>query len=133
MSTSLRSLFRATTARPATKEKVEIHRETISEYLQRGGVITRCESKRASQTLEGAMVVDGTTISVITGGTELVPQFTRATVEHYDKGMSEAIQPYHHLAWRDIERESAPAEVRHAMEHVVHDADEIDYTESSSW
>jgi len=133
MSKSLRSLFRAATVRPVVKEEVQIHRETVSEFLARGGTITRCDPKRATQTLEGAMVVDGMTISVITGGAEIVPQFARSTVEHYDKGMAEAIQPYHHLAWRDIERESVSTEVRHAMEHVAPDADEIDYTESSSW
>lgn len=133
MTTSLRSLFRANTIRASINEERQIHRETISEFLARGGKITRCVPKRATQTLEGATVIDGMTISVITGGAEAVPQFTRATVEHYDKGMKEAIQPYHHLAWRDIERESVSADVRHAMEYVSADADEIDYTESPTW
>jgi len=127
---SLRSKTHCTTP-PAEEQR--IHRETVAEFLARGGTITRCDAKRATQTLEGAAVIDGITISVITGGTEVIPQFARSTVEHYDKGMSEAIQPYHHLAWRDIERESAPAAARYAMEQVTHDADEIDYTETPTW
>lgn len=121
----MNKLFRPHVNRTSSaKETPEIHRETVREFLARGGTITRCAAKRATQTLEGAMVIDGMTISVITGGTEIIPQFTRATVDQYDRGLTEAIQPYHHLAWRDIERESVPSSARSAMETVMADADE---------
>lgn len=105
-----------------------IRRETVEEYLQRGGQVTKCPSKRAVQSLDGAAVIDGVTFSIITGSSEAVPQLNRVSLAQYDMGMQEAIQPYHHLAWRDIERESAPIAARHAMEYRVSDADEIDYT-----
>jgi hypothetical protein len=115
----------------ATQEERQIHRETMAEFLARGGKITRCDAKRATQTLDGAAVIDGMTISIITGGSEAIPQFTRATVEHYDKGMRDAIRPYHHLAWHDIERESMPSDARRSMEYVTHDAD--DHEEMVTW
>lgn len=107
----------------------KVRRETVEEYLRRGGSVTKCPSKRAVQSLEGAAVIDGVTFSIITGESEAVPQLNRVSLAQYDMGMTEAIRPYHHLAWRDIERESAPAEARAAMEHRPIDADEIDYTE----
>lgn len=106
-----------------------VRKETIDEYLHRGGTITRCPSKSARQMIEGSLCVDGETFSVIPSGTEAVPQLNRVSLSQYDKGLSEAIQPYHHLAWRDIEREQAPREVRKQWEGRHADADEIDYTE----
>ena len=104
-------------------------KQTVEEYLRDGGTITKCAPKRAGQVLEGALVIDGETFSVIPSGTEAVPQMNRVSLAQYDMGLSEAIQPYHHLAWRDIEREQAPREVRARWDGRWAEPDEIDYTE----
>lgn len=107
-----------------------IRHETVEEFLSRGGKITKCPAKRALQSLEGALVVDGETFSIIPGGTEAIPAMTRATVEQYDRGMSEAVRPYHHLAHHDIAREAAPRAVRRqwaSRDGRAEDADWTDY------
>lgn len=112
---------------PVNVEKV--HKQTVEEYLRDGGKITKCPSKRAAQVMEGALVIDGETFSVIPSGTEAVPQMNRVSLAQYDMGMQEAIQPYHHLAWRDIERESAPSVVRKQWDGRWAEPDEIDMVE----
>lgn len=106
-----------------------IRKQTVEEYLHSGGTVTKCAPKRARQVLDGALVIDGETFSVIPSGTEAVPQLNRVSLAQYDMGLSEAIQPYHHLAWRDIEREQAPREVRARWDGRWAEPDEIDYTE----
>jgi hypothetical protein len=101
------------------------HKQTVEEYLASGKRITQCPPRRAIQSLDGAAVIDGYTISTITVGSEAIPQLNRVSVKHYDDGLAEAIQPLHHLAWQDIERESVPSSARFAMDYRPADADEI--------
>lgn len=105
------------------------YKQSVEEYLLAGGRITKCPAGRAVQVLEGSMVIDGETFSFIPAGTEAVPQMTKSTLEQYDRGMAQAIRPYHHLAWQDIARETAPSEARRQWERRLIDADEIDYVE----
>lgn len=116
----------------SSQEESKVYRESIEEYLRRGGKITKCPPKSAQRMIEGSLVLDGETFSVIPAGAEAVPQMNRVSLAQYDKGLEEAIRPPHHLAWRDIERETAPTVVRKLWDGRSVDADEIDYVEQQA-
>lgn len=115
---------------PFAPVEVLIHRETMDEFLARGGTIQRCPPRVAHSELEGTIRVDGATYTAIPGGTEAIPQMNRISVESYDRGVAEAIQPPQYLSWNDIARESVSGELRQRMDYRQADADELDYTEN---
>lgn len=124
MSMTMKQWFSSVSSVAVDESRI-IHKQTVEEYLAAGNKITKCPPRRAVQTLDGSAVIDGYTISTITVGSEAIPQLNRVSVKHYDAGLAEAIQPQHHLAWRDIERESVPSAARFAMDYRVADADEV--------
>lgn len=103
-------------------------RETVEEFLARGGIVQRCPTKPAVSQLEGSVRVDGVTYTTIPGATEAIPQMSRSTLASYDKGLPEAIQPPQFVVWNEIARESMPGEIRQRLDCRLPDADEWDYT-----